>query len=212
MTFGAFPLEHIRATALALNVVAASYATVQVCRAGAVEWPLFMRLIGGSMPGAIAGGMIVLHGPVYSSVTGAILLLVSTMMIVRVSSDRAKPLHNIAAFFAGAIAGLASGLTGVGGGVFMSSILILFGNVSPKTTAVLSPPFILVNSLAALVGVLIAGQTVPLAALPFALAAVFGSAIGSAIGARWMSARAIRYVLASVLLIAAGQMLIRSLA
>ena len=212
MTFATFPLKAIRATALALNLVAASYATWQAYRVKSVDWALLWNLILTSVPTAFVGGMIILKGPVYSAVTGALLLLVSVLMVARTSKEEAKSIQRGPALVAGAVTGLASGITGVGGGIFMSSILILFGKVSPKRTAALSPPFILVNSAAALAGVFASGQRAPLAALPFAGAVIVGSAIGTAIGLRWMSELAIRYVLAVILLAGAAQMLTRAFA
>lgn len=211
MTLAAFPLDQIRPTAFALNIVAAAYASVQMHRAKLVDWSLFGNLVVASVPAALLGGLVVLRGPVYSGVTGALLLVAAILMAARMSGHEPRPLPRASAFFAGAVTGFASGITGVGGGVFLSSVLILFGKVSPRTTAALSPPFIVVNSLASLLGLLLAGQRVPLAAAPFAAAAVVGSAIGTAIGLRWMSAHAIRLVLAGILLVAAGLMLARTL-
>jgi len=209
MTFATFPIDEIRATALALNIIAASYATLQAHRMKSVDWPLLRNLVAASVPAALIGGMVVLRGPVYSAVTGALLLLVSILMVVRKSNTKTSSLKRGPALVAGAATGFASGITGVGGGIFMSSVLILLGKASPKKTAALSPPFILVNSLAALVGVFVTGQRIPIAALPFAGAVIVGSAIGIAIGLRWMSELAIRYVLAAILLAGAAQMLTR---
>jgi uncharacterized membrane protein YfcA len=210
MTLADFPLDHIRPTAFALNIVAASYAAIRAHRAALVDWSLLTRIICASLPASLLGGMIALRGPTYSAVTGCLLVTAALLMSIGRHRTSEAPLHWRTGVAGGAIAGFASGLTGVGGGVFLSSILILFGRVSPKTTAALSPPFIVVNSVAALSGALISGQSVPLAALPFAGAAIAGSAIGTAIGLRFMSARAIRFVLASILLAAATQMLVHA--
>jgi uncharacterized membrane protein YfcA len=210
MVFASFPLDEIRPTALALNVVAATYATIQVHRARVVDWRLLGNLLATSVPAAFLGGMIVLKGAVYSALTGELLLVVSILMATRASRNGADPVARSTALFSGAIAGFASGLSGVGGGVFLSAILILLGGVSPKKTTALSPPFIIVNSLAGLVGALFGGQRVPLVAIPFAGAAIIGSAIGTAIGLRWMSEMAIRFVLAAILLVASAQLLFRA--
>jgi uncharacterized membrane protein YfcA len=90
--------------------------------------------------------------------------------------------------------------------------MILCARVSPKRTAALSPPFILANSTVSLAGALSAGARIPSATAWLALAAVAGSAAGTAIGLHWMSATAIRRVLAAILLIAATQMTCRAFA
>jgi uncharacterized membrane protein YfcA len=196
---------------LALNVVAATYASIQVYRARVVDWPLLRSVMLPSLPAAFIGGMISLRGPLYSGVTGALLVVASMLMVTRKSSGDPQAPPNGPVWLAGALSGIAAGVTGVGGGVFLSSLLILFAGVSPKRTAALSPPYIVANSLAALAGLLLTGHRVPLVALPLAGLALAGSVAGTAIGLRWMSERAIRYVLAAILLVAAAQLLMRSL-
>lgn len=210
MAFAAFPVDSIRATALTLNVVAAAYASVQVHRAKLVDGKLLATVLAPSLPAAFLGGLVDLGGPVYAGVTAALLTVAAALMLTRKSGAATPPRTRVPAMFAGALSGLASGMTGVGGGVFLSSLLILFAGISPKRTAGLSPPYILANSLAALAGLLVAGKHVPLAALPLAGLALLGSAAGTAIGLRWMSESAIRIVLAAILLVAATQLLMRA--
>jgi len=210
MTFGGFFPADIRPISLLLNIVAASYATLQIHRAKLADWPLLGALLVTSVPAAFLGGTIILRGAVYFGVTGTILLLVSALMAVRKPQTGAVPVRQGTALIAGAVTGLASGITGIGGGAILSAILILFAKASAKKTAALSPLFILANSVAGLVGVLSVGQRIPFAALPFAAAAIAGAAIGMAIGRRWMSEAAIRYVLAVILLAGAAQMLAKA--
>ena len=82
----------------------------------------------------------------------------------------------------GAVVGLISGLTGVGGGVFLAPILIALRWASPKQTAALSAPFILANSAVGLVGVLFAGQLPSSHFFLYAAAALGGAVVGTAIG------------------------------
>lgn len=98
----------------------------------------------------------------------------------------------------------------MGGGIFLSSMLILLGKASPKDTLTLSPPFILVNSVAALGGLLAAGQAIPREVLSLSGAVLAGSVVGSAIGLRYMSGFAIRIVLILILVAGGIQMLVRA--
>src|SRR5208282_1098711 len=102
----------------------------------------------------------------------------------------------------GAGAGFISGLTGVGGGVFLTPLPIAFGWASPRRAAPLSPPFILCNSVVGLAAALLAGQTFAPGAAVYSFGALAGAVIGTVIGLRWMSARGTRYVLAAILLFA----------
>jgi len=114
-----------------------------------------------------------------------------------------------AAALAGAASGLLSGLTGVGGGVFLTPLIIALGWASPKRAAALSPPFILCNSAVGLLGVLIAGQRLTSNTPLYAVGALAGAVLGSTIARRGMSERATRYVLAAILLFAGLRLLLR---
>jgi uncharacterized protein len=106
----------------------------------------------------------------------------------------------------GAVVGLISGLTGVGGGVFLAPTLIALHWASPKQTAALTAPFIFANATVGLVGVLFAGQFPSPHFGLYAMAALGGAVVGTAIGLRWLSQAATRFVLAGILLAAGIQL------
>jgi uncharacterized membrane protein YfcA len=101
-----------------------------------------------------------------------------------------------------------SGLTGVGGGVFLAPTLIWLGWASPRQAATLSSPFILANSALALIGVLFVGQLPSPHSSLYAIAALIGAAVGTAVGLRWLSQTATRLVLAAILLAAGIQLVL----
>jgi uncharacterized membrane protein YfcA len=156
MAFAAFPPSEMRPTALALNIVAAAYSTWVFNREKIVDWRKLRPLLLSSLPTALAGGFIVLDERVYKTTTGVVLFLAGASMILRrddaAAPDRVTPLWGTVSV--GAVVGLVSGLTGVGGGVFLAPTLIGLGWASPKQTAALSAPFILANSAVGLVGAL----------------------------------------------------------
>lgn len=106
----------------------------------------------------------------------------------------------------GAIVGLVSGLTGVGGGVFLAPTLIGLGWASSKQIAALSAPFILANSAVGLVGVVFAGQLPSSHFGLYAMAVLGGAILGTTIGLRWFGQAATRFVLAGILLAAGIQL------
>lgn len=209
MAFAAFPASEMRPTALALNIVAAAYSTWVFNRNQAIDWGRLKPLLLASLPTAFIGGFIVLNEHLYKSTTGVVLLLAGLTMILRreraTGSDRQAPLRG--ATLLGAVVGLVSGLTGVGGGVFLAPALIALHWTSPKQTAALSAPFILSNSMVGLVGVVYAGQLPSPHLAWYAAAVLAGAIIGTAIGLRWLSQAATRYVLAAILLAAGIQLL-----
>ncbi len=143
-----------------------------------------------------------------TTTTGVVLLLGGAAMILRrehpADPDRETPLWG--AISIGAVVGLVSRLTGVGGGVFLAPILIAFRWASPKQTAALSAPFILANSAVGLVGVLFAGQLPSPHVGLYAMASLGGAVIGTAIGLRWLRQTSTRLILAGILLVGGIQL------
>jgi uncharacterized membrane protein YfcA len=209
MAFASFPSNEMRPTALLLNIVAATYSTWIFNRGSLVDWAKLKPLLLASLPTALVGGFIVLDEHVYKIVTGLVLLLAATILVFRRSPDgepdRQTPLWR--ALTVGAMVGFVSGLTGVGGGVFLAPILIALHWASPKQTAVLSAPFILANSAVGLVGAMVIGQTPSPETWVYAIATLAGAMIGTTVGLRWLSQTVTRYVLAAILATAGLQLL-----
>jgi uncharacterized membrane protein YfcA len=210
MAFAAFPSTEMRPTALALNVVAAAYSTWVFNREKVVDWRRLRPLLLSSLPTVLVGGFIVLDEHVYKSTTGVVLLFAGAATILyrdgAAAPDRQAP--RLGAMGVGAVVGLISGLTGVGGGVFLAPILIALRWASPKQTAAQSAPFILANSAVGLVGVLFAGQLPSSHFFLYAAAALGGAILGTALGLRWLSQSATRFVLAGILLAAGIQLVL----
>jgi uncharacterized membrane protein YfcA len=114
------------------------------------------------------------------------------------------PAHHVAAIIGLAI-GLLSGIVGIGGGIFLSPIILLFGWGDVKTTAGVAAAFIWLNSAAGLIGSTLSGQLVLDGAvlLPFGMAVIVGGVFGAKIGADVLSQQTVRKLLVSVLLLAA---------
>ena len=199
----------MKPTALALNVLVAIIGTVNYIRAGHFDWRTFYPFAILSIPAAFIGGVIHLPATIYKPAVGLI-LLVAAAQLVRSGRralaadvggrDTVVPL--VPAMGVGAGIGLLSGLTGTGGGIFLSPVLLFAGWSGTRRTSGVSAVFILVNSLAGL-----AGTTVTLTALPVSLplwivAALIGGLIGTQLGSRWLPVTTLRYLLAAVLVIA----------
>jgi uncharacterized membrane protein YfcA len=208
MAFASFPLNEMRPTALLLNIVAATYSSWLFNRGSHVDWVKLRPLLLASLPTALLGGFIVLDERFYNAVTGIVLLTAAVILVWRRKDgrpDQATPLWG--SILVGSGVGFLSGLTGVGGGVFVAPILIALNWASPKQTSALSAPFILANSAVGLVGTLYAGQVPSNGTWLFAIGALAGAMIGTTIGLRWLSQTATRYVLAAILATAGIQLL-----
>ncbi|TGD92269.1 sulfite exporter TauE/SafE family protein [Methylobacterium nonmethylotrophicum] len=216
MALAGVPAADMRPTSLVLNLVAAGYATARLHRAGAVAWPVLLRLLPAALPAALLGGLVVLEGRLYLALTGALLLAAAGLMLrPRDSADMAgvpasASVGLLPALLVGGGTGFVSGLTGVGGGVFLAPLLIALGWASARGTVGLSAPYILANSAAGFAGVFLAGGHGLAPGTPlYAAAALAGAVLGTAVGLRWMTERATRRILALLLALAGLRLLLR---
>lgn len=195
--------ETIRPTALALNIVAATIASWQFWRAGHFRWALFWPFALPAVPCAFLGGWLALPAPGLKLGLGMVLLFSATSLLLRPAAEsatRAPPLP--VALATGGALGLLAGVTGTGGGIFLTPLLIHLKWSPTKTAAAVSALFILVNSVAGLAGSASAAQRVPALALPLALAVAVAAATGAHLGSRRFPSTRIRRCLATVLGIA----------
>lgn len=205
---GTAPSE-MRPTALVLNLLVATIGTAQFARAGHFRWPLFWPFALGSIPAAFIGGRLALSGNWYRAVVGVVLLLsaVRFMVVLRAPDHVRQAPPRPIAFAAGCALGLLAGLTGVGGGIFLSPLLLMMGWADLRTTAATSAAFILVNSAAGLLGQWAQIGALPTDAVAWGVAAVCGGLIGSYLGSRRMGGAALRGTLAAVLVLAGVKLL-----
>lgn len=201
--FGFAPAA-IKPTALALNVLVSAVVSLRFYRAGYFSWRLFWPFAVASVPPALLGGYFTLPPRVFDCLLGAVLLVAAVPFLVR----RESPEYSISmpslpmAFLAGSSVGLLAGLTGIGGGVLITPLLLYCRWAQAKPAAAVSAVFIFVNSVAALTGHLGATHSLPSGLPFFALAAVLGGVVGAQLGSVHLPASAIYRILGAVLLIA----------
>ena len=208
LTLFAFGPNVIKPTVLVLNILVASIGTYQFWRAGHFSWPLFWPFAALSIPFAFVGGYLLVPAHIFRALVGAVLLISAIRLFWERDEPglvRAAPLR--VSLPVGAGIGLLSGITATGGGIFLTPLLLFYRWASTKPAAAVSALFILVNSLAALLGHFISRQPMPGTTWPLAVAAIFGGLIGSRLGSRHLPARAICISLAAVLTIAGLKLL-----
>lgn len=199
---GMTPAE-IRPVALTLNIVVACVGTLQFWRAGHFRWALFWPFAVMSAPLAFVGGYLTLPTAVFKVLIGAVLLASAARLFVRPPDDTGvSPPSRGASLGVGAGLGLLSGLTGTGGGIFLTPLLLFAKWARAKEAAAVSAMFILVNSSTGLVGNIVSTRALPSVALPLAIAALVGGTAGSYLGASRLPHMAIKRLLAIVLVIA----------
>jgi hypothetical protein len=205
--------QEMRPLALSLNILVSALASYKFWRAGHFRWRLFWPFAVVSIPLAYVGGSITLPGHAYKILVGIVLVYAAWQLWL---SGRAGPeMREVReppipkAMGIGAGLGLLSGLTGVGGGIFLSPILLMLGWAGTKQTSAVAAMFILVNSIAG-IGAIFAGRGVSLPEFTWVLApaVVIGGWLGAEYGSRRFANPFIRRMLAVVLALAGTKMVL----
>ena len=206
---GAAP-ETMRPTALVLNLFVATIVVTRFSRAGHLPWRSLVPLIIGSIPMAFVGGSIDLPGELYRPLVGIVLLAGAWRLATATTGDGDWPARVplVPGIAVGAGIGLLAGLTGTGGGIFLTPLLVLAAWSGTRDAAGLSGAFILANSVAGLAGLVTAGFSLPPAIGAWVVAAAAGGLIGSWLGAERFSVLNLRRVLAFVLVLAAAKIVL----
>lgn len=216
MSLAGIDPQTIRPVALLLNVLVGGIATFQFARAGYFSRRLFLPLAAASLPAATVGGWLQMPTTVFEAVVGAVLLFSAVRMFAEwkaawvATEDNQRPSAGLLLALGSGL-GFLSGLTGVGGGVFLTPVLLAIKAAPIKEVAAVSAAFILVNSVAGLAGWLAAGNTLPAVGLSLVAAVVCGGIVGSQLGAFSMQARTLRLLVAAVLLVAGLKLLMKGL-
>ncbi len=202
----------MKPTALVLNLLVAAIATVRFYRAGFFSWALLWPFALGSIPCAFIGGAITLPGHWYKVLVGIILVLSAVPLLLQTKPQGLTIRHNgpplPVAILCGSVIGLLAGITGTGGGIFLSPLLLFANWAETRDTGGVSAAFILLNSAFGLAGNLASVSFLPPAIPVWASAVIVGGLIGSEFGSRRIGAATFRRLLALVLAIAGGKLMI----
>ena len=204
------PAAVMRPTALVLNLFVATIVVVRFAGAGHLPWRSLVPLVAGSIPAAYLGGGIQLPGEVYRPLVAIVLLAGAWRLATARQPDLEEATHRgvpvIAGVATGAAIGFLAGLTGTGGGIFLTPVLVLAAWTGTRDAAGLSGAFILANSISGLAGLAGSGVELP-PDLPLWVGSVAaGGLVGSWIGAHRLSILNLRRALAFVLVLAAAKL------
>jgi uncharacterized membrane protein YfcA len=200
--------EALKPTALLLNIVVVGVGTYLYCSAKQFSWRVFWPFVVTSIPASFIGGTFSLPPELYRPMLGLVLLFAAWRLFARKKhgeyESSAPPI--LVAMLVGAVLGFASGLIGVGGGIFLSPLMILLGWAKVREVSGIAAMFILVNSISGLLGHLSSLQHVPEFAPLLAVVALVGGTIGALSGSRYLPTGAIIRAMAMMLVAAGGKM------
>ena len=209
MALFAVPQAITRPSALLLNIFVAGIGSIQFYRAGFFSWRTFWPFTATSIPFAFIGGRITLPTEIYKLVLGGVLVVAAMRLAWNLKADVETKAPTIwVALLIGAIIGFLSGLVGVGGGIFLTPVLLLMNWSDTKSAAGVSAMFILVNSISALAGNYGQLHTLSTEVWFWIVAGVAGGLVGSTLGANRFDSLTMRRVLAAVLLVAGVKLIL----
>ena len=206
--FGMAPAV-MRPTALALNILVASFTSFRYLYVGLFRWRTLWPFLIWALPFAMIGGAVQLPGRFYRPLVGTILIVAGVRFLWPKESTTNQELRDppiAAGIVLGVLVGLLSGLTGTGGGIFLSPLLLFAGWSDTRTASGVAAVFILCNSIAGLLGNVGIVKALP-ADLPiYAAAVLLGAMIGTTLGIRF-AVPAILKALGAVLIIAGAKLI-----
>jgi uncharacterized protein len=208
--FAASP-EAMRPTALVLNICVTLIGATRYVQSGQFEWRTFWPFAITAVPLAFIAGRLHLPPEVYKPILGVALVLAGLRYVLLPNLDAVKPTSTpklIVALPAGAMLGTLAGITGTGGGIFLSPLLVFMGWTNARVATGVAALFILVNSLAGLAGRLSSVQQLP-SELPFLIGGVIiGALIGTQLNLKHFSSLGLLRALGVVLVIAAVPLIV----
>ena len=210
MAIFSVPMVVMRPTALLLNLFVSGISFFFYYRKEFFKPKLFYPFAITSVPAAFIGGMIPLENNIYKIVMGVVLILAALRLLGffnGVTKENVK-INIPLALAMGFGIGLLSGMLGIGGGVILSPILLILGWATLKETASISSLFIFVNSIAGLSGFFLGNKTIPTESFYFVPIAVFGGVLGAYYGSGHFSNKVLKYVLATVILMASVKLIV----
>lgn len=208
MIIFSFAEGELKSTALILNIFVSAIAFVSYLYKKHFDLRLFLMVGIISIPAAFLGGRLDVDDNLFKKILGVV-LLIAVLKLVGVFDQKKsneeelnKPIL-VVALLIGAGIGFLSGLLGIGGGILLTPLLLFLRWSTVKVAAGISALFIFVNSISGLIGQIsedkmILHQNIVL----LIILAVCGGLLGGYLGSTKLNNKALRYLLAVVLLIA----------
>lgn len=212
MTLAGYGREAIVPTVLVLNILVTLWGSLNYYRAGHLDFRLLRPFVIASIPAAFAGGMLSMSQAAFEAVLGPVLALAGLRFILFSKAMVARPGRSDQALWLGGLGmggalGFLAGMSGIGGGIFLSPLLLLMGWADAKKTAAVSAAFIVLNSASGLTAHVLRGSVEWVLLGTLAATVILGGALGSYAGAFRVTPVTLQRLLGAVLLWAAFKLM-----
>ena len=221
LSFFVFSPDEMASIALVLNLCVASLAFITFAQKKYFCWKFTWPFILFSLPMAFLGGLLTLSPVLYYRILFVVLLFSAyKVFFLKVNqsegdgiqkNEYSKPAASLPIrLFWGGLIGFFSGIIGIGGGIFLSPLIVLNRWATAKQAATVSALFIMINASAGLIGRFARNAVVLESLWPLLIAGILGGLLGSNLGAQKYSPKMLRQVLGFVLFAAAVKLLLFS--
>lgn len=201
MAVFAYDIVVMKSTALTMNLFVAGVAFYMGYKAGYFRLKLLIPFILGSMPMAFLGAKIDIEPKIYLFLLGIFLIIASLRIFIQPDTtfEKTKTPHWSILVGVGALLGFLSGMLGIGGGVILSPLMLLFRWAKVKEVSVISAAFIFLNSISGLLGIVSKGIHLSENIFILVVVGLSGAMLGSYSSVNKFSGKTIRYILSMVL-------------
>ena len=200
------PIASIKPIGLVLNIIVSSIASYRFIKNKLFNLKVFIPVAIGSIPAAFLGGYLYLPADIYRSLVGVILIFAGFQFLFNIfkffKKKTVQPVNFLLGIFAGVIIGFLSGLTGTGGGIFLSPLIVFLGWTSVKGASGTAAAFILFNSISGLLGDIASVSLIPNTIFLYAFAVLGGVLIGTQLGIKVLNENYMKKALGIVLVVA----------
>lgn len=200
----------MKSSALIMNICVSIISFIHYYRGGYFKWKMFFPFAISSVPASFLGALIAVDANMYKKVL-SVLLIFPVLRLFGVfgrENEEAREANRILAVLLGAGIGFLSGMIGIGGGIILSPVILLFHWANMKETAAISALFIFVNSVSALIGLIVTGLHIDTAVYSWVAITLAGGFLGAYMGSLKMNNPLLKKILAGVLLLASIKLLV----
>lgn len=201
----------MKSSGLLLNIIVSGISFFMFARSGFFRWKLFWPFAVTSIPASFLGAMVIIDNLYYKKILGVLLIFpVLRLLGVFGKNEQEDQKQELSIFWAlsfGAAIGVFSGMIGIGGGIILSPLLLIFRWATIKESAAIAALFIFVNSLSGFAGIVYQGFALPDEVMVWLAAALIGGFAGAFYGSRQSHSLSLKYILALVLIIASSKLI-----